>query len=88
MEGVSVPHIGEVVAGGRDAATDDRRVVAFPENLLDRPEHVRQRAEALPRLELDADDPVVAAAHAQCLRRTGRNDEALARFLRHDGEGE
>ncbi|HEX7122056.1 MAG TPA: tetratricopeptide repeat protein, partial [Gemmatimonadaceae bacterium] len=28
-------------------------------------------------LELDADNPVVAAAHAQFLRRTGRNDEAI-----------
>ena len=28
-------------------------------------------------LQLDADDPVVAAAHAHFLRRTGRNDEAM-----------
>jgi len=31
-------------------------------------------------LQLDPDDPVVAAAHAHYLRRTGRNDEAIARY--------
>jgi tetratricopeptide (TPR) repeat protein len=33
-------------------------------------------------LQLDPDDPVVAAAHAHFLRRTGRNDEAIALYER------
>lgn len=37
-------------------------------------------------LQLRQDDPVVAAAHAHFLRRTGRNDEAIALYEKTAGE--